>query len=78
MNSLLYPWGKKALTFSLKSTRLIQTPHYYGQFAVSLGKKALTFSLKSTRFIRTHPVKTDTLYDPLSALIRGFDCSSIF
>ena len=30
-DSLLYPWGKKALTFSLNSTRLIRTPHYYGQ-----------------------------------------------
>jgi len=25
-DSLLYPWGKKALTFSLNSTRLIWTP----------------------------------------------------
>ena len=36
-DSFLYRWGKKALTFSLNSTRLIRTPHYYGQFSLSLG-----------------------------------------
>ena len=39
-DSLLYPWGKKALRFSVKSTRLIRTPHYYEQFSVSLGKES--------------------------------------
>ena len=39
-DSLLCPWGKKALTFSLNSTRLIRTPHYYGQFTLSLGKES--------------------------------------
>ena len=39
-DSLLYPWGKKALTFSLNSTCLIRTPHYYGQFTLSLGKES--------------------------------------
>ena len=38
-------------------TRLIRTPHHYGQFSLSLGK-ALTFSLNSTRLIRT-PVNAD-------------------
>ena len=33
--------------------RLMRTPHYYGQLALSLGKKALTFCLNSTRLIRT-------------------------
>ena len=45
---LLCPWGKKTLTFSLNSTRLIRTPHYYGQFAFSLGKEN-----SYTRLIRT-------------------------
>ena len=36
-DSFLYRWGKKALTFSRNSTRLIRTPHYYGQFSLSLG-----------------------------------------
>ena len=30
-------------------TRLIWTPHYYGQFSLSLGKETLAFSLNSTR-----------------------------
>ena len=38
-DSLLCPWGKKALTFSLNSTHLIPTPHYYGQFAVFPGER---------------------------------------
>ena len=38
----------------LMDARLIQTPHYYGQFAFSLGKQTLKFSLNSTSLIRTH------------------------
>ena len=53
-NSLLCPWGKKALTFSLKSTRLIRTPHYYGQFALSLGKESPYI------FSKVNPLNTDT------------------
>ena len=34
-------------------TRLIRTPYYHGQCALSLGKKPLTFSLNLTRLIRT-------------------------
>ena len=33
-------------------TRLMQTPHYYRQFSLSLGK-AITFSLNSTQLIWT-------------------------
>ena len=52
--SLLCPWGKKALTFSLNSTLLIQTPHYYGQFALSLGKESPYI------FSKFNPLNTDT------------------
>ena len=31
-DSLLCPWGKKVLTFSLNSTWLIRTPNYDGHF----------------------------------------------
>ena len=38
----------------LLDTRLILTPHYFGQFALSLGKETLyTVSLNSTRLIQT-------------------------
>ena len=37
----------------LTNPRLIRTPYYYEQFALSLGKKALKFSLNSTRLIPT-------------------------
>ena len=47
--SLLCPWGKKALTFSPKSTRLMRTPHYYEQFAVSLGKESPYILYMETR-----------------------------
>ena len=53
-NSLLYPWGKKALTLSLKSTRLIRTPHYYEQSALSLGKESPYI------FSKVNPLNTDT------------------
>ena len=55
-NSLLCPWGKKALTFSLKSTRLIWTnsPHYYEQFAVSLEKESPYI------FSKVNQLNTDT------------------
>ena len=52
---LLCPWGKKALTFSLNSTRLIRTPRYYRQFALSLGKETLCI------FSKFNPLNTDTL-----------------
>ena len=74
-DSLLCPWGKKALTFSLKSTRLIRTPHYYGQFALSLGKES------PYSFPKFNPLNTDIpliwkLFKPppVSALT-GFDCN---
>ena len=34
------PWGKKTLTFSLNSTRLIPTSRDYGQFASTLEKES--------------------------------------
>ena len=37
----------------LLDTRLILTPHYFGQFALSLAKETLTVSLNSTRLIQT-------------------------
>ena len=39
-DSLLCPWGKKALKFSLSLTRAIPTSHYYEQFALSLRKES--------------------------------------
>ena len=57
-DSLLYPWGKKTLTFSLKSTRFIRTPHYYGQFALSLGNES------SYIFSKFNLLNTGTFYFP--------------
>ena len=59
-------------TITVKSrfmdTRLIQTPHYHGQFALSLGKESpLTFSLNSTRLIRKLSIV------PLVSILTGFD-----
>ena len=54
-------------------TRLIRTPHYYRQFAVSLGKESPYILFKfnllymGTTLIRT----TDTFYDPHSVRIKG-------
>ena len=63
-DSLLCPWGKKTLTFSLKSTHLIGTSHYYyGQFAVSLGKE------NPYIFSKVNPLNTDT-----SLLLRTVCC----
>ena len=62
-DSLHCPWGKKALTFSLNSNRLIRTPHYYGQFALSLGKESPYI------FSKFNPLNTDTFHGPLSVRI---------
>ena len=67
-DSLHCPWGKKALTYSLNSTRLIRTPHYYGQFALSLGKESLYI------FSKFNLLNTNTLYGPLTVLT-GFHCT---
>ena len=53
-DSLLCPWGNKALTFSLNSTRLIRTPHYDGQVALSLRKQSPYI------FSKFNPLYTDT------------------
>ena len=39
--------------FHTVKPRLIRTPRYYGQFALSLGKESPYFSLNSIRLIRT-------------------------
>ena len=53
------------------NTRLIQTPHYYGQFSLSLGKE------NSYIFSNLDPLNTDTFYGPLStvSVLTGFDCA---
>ena len=62
-DSLLCPWGKKALTFSPNSTRLIRTPHYYRQFALSLGKESPYI------FSKFNLLNKDTFHGPLSVRI---------
>ena len=53
----------------IQDTLLIQTPHYHGQFALSLGKESpLTFSLNSIRLIRTLSAVPSVL------VLTGFDC----
>ena len=51
-----FPFIRPDLFITIKpcftDTRLIQTPHYYGQFPLSLGK-VLTFSVNSTCLIQT-------------------------
>ena len=42
-------------------TPALRTPHYQGQFSLSLGK-ALIFSLNSTRFMRT-PLNAENAMD---------------
>jgi len=54
----------------LLDTRLILTPHYYGQFALSLGKETLTFSLNSTHLIQTLSMA------PSVSVLTGFDCAN--
>ena len=45
------------------NTCLIQTPHYYGQFSLSLGKE------NSYMFSKLNPLNTDTFCGPLSFCI---------
>ena len=47
----------------LLDTRLILTPHYFGQFALSLGKKP------PYSFSKFNPLNTDTFHGPLSVCI---------
>ena len=51
-------------------THLIQTPHYYGQFALSLGKESpYIFSKFNLPYV--HPIDTDLFMAPVV-----FDCTS--
>ena len=68
LKAIVSKWALK--TFALKKwstvkhrftgTR-IRTPHYYGQFALSLGKESLSFPLNSTWYLWT-PINIDTFY----------------
>ena len=49
--------------FCFVNTRLIRTPHYYGQFSLSLGKE------NSYIFSKLNPLNTDTFFGPLSFCI---------
>ena len=55
----------------LRSNPASRTPHYYGQFALSMGKKALIFSLDLTHLIRTLSLA------PWISLLTGFDWISV-
>ena len=56
----------------IQDTLLIQTPHYHGQFALSLGRESpLTFSLNSTRLIQTISMVPSL---PSVLVLKGFDC----
>ena len=62
------------LTYSpaLRMTHLIQTPHYYGQFDLSLSKKSYTFSLNSTH-LNTNTLLTWTDFmAPSVSVLTGF------
>ena len=50
---------------------LIQTPHYYRQFVLSLGKETLRFSLNSTHFIQM------LCLAPSVSVLMDTDCISI-
>ena len=64
------PWGKKSLTFSLNSTRLIWTPHYYKQFALSLGKESpYIFSKVNPLNMDTPVIQTFTIAPSVSILM---------
>ena len=70
------PWGKKSLTFSLNSTRLIWTPHYYKQFALSLGKESPYIFSKVNPLNMDTPVIQTLSMAPLSVHFNGLDCAS--
>ena len=56
----------------IQDTLLIQTPHYHGQFVLSLGKESpLTFSLNSIRLLRTISMVPSVL------VLTGFNCNKI-
>ena len=73
-DSLLCPWGKKTLTFSLNSTRLIRTPHYYGQFAVSLGKGSPYIFSKFNPLNTDNPLIRALSMTPSVSVLTEFDC----
>jgi len=69
---LILNWDYHLLTFNcitvtphFTDTYLIQTPHYYGQFALSLGKESPYI------FFRFDLLNMDTFYGPLSVHIKG-------
>ena len=67
--------GFKGLTYVQSNLPLclIQTPHYYGQFALSLGKESpYIFSINLTRLIRTPLIWTLSMDPSVSVFKQGF------
>ena len=48
-------------------TRLIWTPHYYGQFSLSLGRESPYI------FAKFNPLYVDAFYAPSVSFLTGFD-----
>ena len=53
------------LAMPIKSNPALLTPHYYGQFDLSLGKQGPSI------FSKFNPLNTDTFHGPLSVRING-------
>ena len=64
----LYLKGKYKLqskpAFYFTDTGLIRTPHYYGQFSLSMAKESPYI------FSKFNPLNTDTFYAPLNVRMR--------
>ena len=74
---LIWKWIHCTVKPRFMDTHLIQTPHYYTQFALSLGKESPYI------FSKFNPINTDTpLIQTLSmappvSILTGFDCTLI-
>ena len=75
--TIRHRWLQYTVKPCFTDTLLLQTPHYYRQFALSLGKESPYV------FSRFDPLNMDTpliqtlLMDPSVSQLMGFDCSNV-
>ena len=64
---------RKMIHAIIVKPRLIRTPHYYGQFAVSLGKESLYIFSKFNPLNTSNPLIRTRFKPPPEAALTGFD-----
>ena len=71
---LIFPYVVKDLVRACSSTPTLRSPHYYGQFALSLGEESPYIFSELNPFNTDTPLIGTLSMPPSVSLLTGFDC----